>query len=84
MKLNIVYFAVAEFLFFYSALGLSMQATPDVISGRTKITVTWEGVSYPMSGDWIAIYSPPGSSNDNWIAWQYASESPTWADGTGR
>lgn len=64
--------------------GASMKATPEEINNRETITVSWEGVSYPMAGDWIAIYSPPSSSNENWIMWQYASKSPTWQGGNGR
>jgi hypothetical protein len=44
----------------YSAgAGISLQASPDLISNAEYVTIQYSGISDPNSGDWIGVYSPP-------------------------
>ena len=38
--------------------GIVLSVTPDQVSNGDYVTVTWSGVTNPINGDWVGVYSP--------------------------
>ncbi|XP_031269384.1 probable inactive purple acid phosphatase 2 [Pistacia vera] len=51
-------------------------------SGDT-VLIKWYNVPSPSKLDWLGIYSPPDSHEQNFIGYKFLSTSPSWAQGWG-
>ncbi|VFQ92251.1 unnamed protein product [Cuscuta campestris] len=80
------------FFFFSTLLNLSSSfasqvsisvAPPTVLRSGDPITIRWSGIDSPSKLDWVGIYSPPDSSNKNFIGYFFLSSSPGWEAGSG-
>ncbi|OIV94244.1 hypothetical protein TanjilG_08542 [Lupinus angustifolius] len=48
------------------------------------VNIKWSGITSPSDLDFLAIYSPPNSSHDNFIGYVFLSKSdPAWKSGSG-
>lgn len=62
----------------------TLSITPKVLSKSGDVVhVKWSNVPSPSKLDWLGIYSPPDSPNDQFIGYMFLSESPSWASGSG-
>lgn len=62
---------------------ISVNPTTLSKSGDT-VNIKWSGIDTPSDLDFLAIYSPPTSSHDNFIGYLFLSKSdPNWQSGSG-
>ncbi|KAL1327789.1 hypothetical protein HN51_037787 [Arachis hypogaea] len=62
----------------------TLTVTPTTLSNSVdNVTVRWSGVPTPSDLDWLGIYSPPTAAHDNFIGYQFLSDSPSWQSGEG-
>ncbi|XP_031491511.1 probable inactive purple acid phosphatase 2 [Nymphaea colorata] len=47
------------------------------------VKIKWSGISNPCALDWLGVYSPATSSDENYIGYVFLSSSPTWNSGSG-
>ncbi|KAK8522860.1 hypothetical protein V6N13_115806 [Hibiscus sabdariffa] len=76
-------------LFFLSVIS-QIQSKPTLtVSPKTlsksgdSVLIQWSGIDSPSKLDWLGLYSPPNSSHDNFIGYNFLSSSPTWESGSG-
>ncbi|KAK4263554.1 hypothetical protein QN277_028948 [Acacia crassicarpa] len=67
---------------FQSQLSISLNSSSLSKSGDS-VFIKWSGVDSPSDLDWLGIYSPPDSPNDQFIGYIFLSKSPTWKSGSG-
>ncbi|CAL0331245.1 unnamed protein product [Lupinus luteus] len=69
----------------------SIQSNPTISLSPTTLSksndvvhIKWSGITSPSDLDFLAIYSPPNSSHDNFIGYVFLSKSdPFWKSGSG-
>ncbi|XP_027347832.1 probable inactive purple acid phosphatase 9 [Abrus precatorius] len=62
----------------------SISVTPTTLSkSGDTVLLRWSGIVSPSDLDFLAIYSPPTSSHDNFVGYLFLSKSPTWQSGSG-
>lgn len=47
------------------------------------VKIKWSGISNPCALDWLGVYNPATSSDENYIGYVFLSSSPTWKSGSG-
>ncbi|XP_028803632.1 probable inactive purple acid phosphatase 2 [Neltuma alba] len=67
---------------FQFQVSISLNSTNLSKSGDS-VLIKWFGVDLPSDLDWLGIYSPPDSPNDQFIGYVFLSKSPTWKAGLG-
>ncbi|WOL10454.1 hypothetical protein Cni_G19209 [Canna indica] len=65
-----------------SRVSLTVSPTTLTPTSRT-VTVRWKGVDSPSELDWLGIYSPPNSPNDEFIGYVFLNASDGWRSGSG-
>lgn len=68
--------------FTVNVVGPTLTASPDSIAVNGAVTVAWNGVTNPLSRDWVALFRV-GAANNQYLAWQYVSCSSAVASATG-
>ncbi|KAK9750696.1 hypothetical protein RND81_02G214500 [Saponaria officinalis] len=62
----------------------TISVTPTTLNkSGDKIQVTWANITNPSNRDWLGIYSPPNSSNPQFIGYFFLNSSSTWETGGG-
>ncbi|KAL5987316.1 hypothetical protein ACLOJK_038481 [Asimina triloba] len=62
----------------------SLAISPNVLNGSGQsVQIRWSGIDSPSELDWLGIYSPPNSSNSDFIGYVFLSSSATWRSGSG-
>ncbi|XP_027097832.1 probable inactive purple acid phosphatase 2 [Coffea arabica] len=84
VTLSIFFLHLILFIHSSSSSPVSISVTPKTLakSGH-PVTIRWSGIDSPSKLDWLGIYSPPTSSNDNFIGYIFLSTSPGWESGSG-
>ncbi|KAK1274201.1 putative inactive purple acid phosphatase 2 [Acorus gramineus] len=67
-----------------TSFSISLSVTPTSLArSGDSVHITWSGLDSPNLLDWIGIYSPPDSPDDDFIGYVFLSKSPNWAAGSG-
>ncbi|RZS14845.1 hypothetical protein BHM03_00046603 [Ensete ventricosum] len=67
-----------------SSSRVSLSASPTTLTRANRtVTVRWSGVDSPSELDWLGIYSPPDSANDEFIGYVFLNASDGWRSGSG-
>ncbi|XP_074578422.1 putative inactive purple acid phosphatase 2 [Curcuma longa] len=67
-----------------SSSSVSITVYPTTLTRTSRIvTVRWSGVESPSELDWLGIYSPPKSRNEDFIGYIFLRNSSSWLKGTG-
>ncbi|XP_073391958.1 probable inactive purple acid phosphatase 2 isoform X2 [Physcomitrium patens] len=62
----------------------SLDARPSTLKySGDNVTIAWKDIDSPSKDDWLGIYSPPTSANDQYIGFIILSTCPTWSRGAG-
>ncbi|XP_072951813.1 probable inactive purple acid phosphatase 2 [Typha angustifolia] len=63
---------------------VSLSVSPKTLtkSNRT-VRIQWSGITSPSELDWLGIYSPPNSPNDEFIGYLFLNSSQSWQSGSG-
>ncbi|XP_010258128.1 PREDICTED: probable inactive purple acid phosphatase 2 [Nelumbo nucifera] len=62
---------------------VSICLSPSILSkSGDSVRVHWAGVDSPSSLDWLGIYSPPDSPDDNFIGYVFLSSCNNWQSGS--
>ncbi|OVA09220.1 Phosphoesterase domain [Macleaya cordata] len=62
---------------------VSITLTPKTLTkSGDSVKIQWTGIESPSDYDWLGIYSPPNSSNDNYIGYVYLSSCKNWKSGS--
>ena len=64
------------------AVNLELSTTALISSGAT-VNITWNGLESPTEFDWLGIYTPPESSDNNYIGYILLSSVSGWESGKG-
>lgn len=64
------------------AVTLSVSTTTLAASGD-NVTISWNELESPTAIDWLGIYTPPESSDENFIGYIYLSSAAGWETGKG-
>ncbi|KAJ4961896.1 hypothetical protein NE237_021806 [Protea cynaroides] len=77
------------FLLFFLVSPTSSVSVSIYLSSNTltksgdSVRIQWTGVDSPSELDWLGIYSPPDSLNDNFIGYVFLSSCNNWQSGSG-
>ncbi|KAH0469219.1 hypothetical protein IEQ34_002451 [Dendrobium chrysotoxum] len=67
-----------------TAATISLTVSPKALTkSNHSVHIQWSGIPSPSSLDWLGIYSPPESANDNFIGYLFLNSSPSWPSGAG-
>ncbi|XP_010258129.1 PREDICTED: probable inactive purple acid phosphatase 2 [Nelumbo nucifera] len=62
---------------------VSIFLNPSILSKPgDSVRIQWTGVGSPSSLDWLGIYSPPDSPDDNFIGYVFLSSCNNWQSGS--
>ncbi|KAG9439766.1 hypothetical protein H6P81_019931 [Aristolochia fimbriata] len=65
----------------YSSVSISVTPRALHKSGDT-VRIEWTGIESPSSLDWLGIYSPPDSEDDDFIGYKFLSSCSDWKSGS--
>ncbi|XP_010258131.1 PREDICTED: probable inactive purple acid phosphatase 2 [Nelumbo nucifera] len=75
---------ISTFLAFSSSSPVSISFTPQTLSkSGDVVNIQWAGIEMPSNLDWLGIYSPPDSTDDNFIGYVHLSTCDNWETGSG-
>ncbi|KAI0527249.1 hypothetical protein KFK09_002848 [Dendrobium nobile] len=65
------------------AATISLIISPKTLTkSNHSVHIQWSDIASPSSLDWLGIYSPSDSANDNFIGYLFLNSSPSWPSGT--
>lgn len=77
-------------MFFFMLFGVNVGATVTLSVSTTtlaasgeNVTITWKDVESPTAIDWLGIYTPPESSDEDFIGYIFLSSAAGWETGEG-
>uniref|UniRef100_A0A0C9QQA8 Purple acid phosphatase n=1 Tax=Wollemia nobilis TaxID=56998 RepID=A0A0C9QQA8_9CONI len=81
---NALFVLVVSILVTGLAHGVTLEAFPKTLNrSGDNVTLQWKGIPSPSDMDWLGIYSPADSADDNFIGYIFLSSCPTWKEGSG-
>jgi hypothetical protein len=84
MELRVLCIGIFFFMLLVNvgAVALSVSTTTLAASGD-NVTISWKDLDSPTAIDWLGIYTPPESSDENFIGYIFLSSAAGWETGKG-
>ncbi|XP_072956300.1 probable inactive purple acid phosphatase 2 [Typha angustifolia] len=84
----LLFFLLLLLLFLLSSPSLtssaSLTVSPKTLTkSNHTVHIRWSGVSSPSDLDWLGIYSPANSPDDEFLGYVFLNSSRTWRSGSG-
>lgn len=81
--LSLIFFLLS--LYFSTSFShVSISVTPKTLTKSSNtVRIQWTGVESPTDLDWLGIYSPPNSPDEEFIGYLFLNSSATYLSGSG-